>query len=465
MRLRALSLSLVLALPLGAQDYWSLERIAAEEAANARTPHPPHVPSGADYTPNDPLAGLGEEAHFLSTLQVKSGFLLGGMKEGEHNGSIVQTDNTTESIWVWSRYRELTGDTQYDANLADAWTYVMNFPAYEEEGGSGASGYYRVYNCGWALIAEPQYRAVTGDTSYLAYAQQCADYVVQNPLSLGFGAHLNAQITAWAAGALYGFALEQGSASWRQAAADLGNAARLYAEANPSVLASESWAMSGGALVWGVLNSWFRENDGARTWAEVYGDQQKIIDTAGTWHNAHTGWYMLGAHAAWEASARGHFHRDHGEASASLLQQDGDDDGGIPTTIPAPDDEDETWVSNYIAFMGFERQMARVDVALASEQAQVAAGGNWVLDLGVANHDALAPIQPLCVLEIATGPSSGVPYLGPLGLHVPPGKLLVLKGYSVPIPAAVPPGQYSLRMLGALPGAPFDVAERTLFVP
>src|SRR4030042_5286333 len=63
-------------------------------------------------------------AGWLATQQVTSGGNLGGIWEGEDYTTVVETDNTAEAIWVWSRYAELTGDyTTYLNKLNRSWEY------------------------------------------------------------------------------------------------------------------------------------------------------------------------------------------------------------------------------------------------------------------------------------------------------------------------------------------------------
>jgi hypothetical protein len=54
---------------------------------------------------------------------------------------------------------------------------VNNHPAYDEEGGDLAgTGYYRTYNCGWALRAGQKYEDVFSDLTHEAYVDSCANY-------------------------------------------------------------------------------------------------------------------------------------------------------------------------------------------------------------------------------------------------------------------------------------------------
>ncbi len=116
-----------------------------------------------------------QAAHFGAAWQVldPASPNYGGMIEAEAGplGGVIQTDNTLEAIWVWSRYRELTGRTDFDNNIAAAWIYCRQFPAWQEE---GATDYYRAHNCAWGLTAALRYEAATGDVSAAGYADTCA---------------------------------------------------------------------------------------------------------------------------------------------------------------------------------------------------------------------------------------------------------------------------------------------------
>ena len=165
--------------------------IPPEEAMQMTSPEPEFsfargLPSPFDYV-YDPLVRFQMGADFITTLQVSDTSLAayGGMREGEHMLNVIQTDNTSESIWIWTHYYALTGDDAYHDNIDAAWEYCMNYPAYNEEGDNNqVTGYYRRYNCAWALRAEMEYRQVYGDNTYEAYADSCASYLCHNPLKL-----------------------------------------------------------------------------------------------------------------------------------------------------------------------------------------------------------------------------------------------------------------------------------------
>ena len=162
------------------------------------------IPRGFSKYTYDPLDRFGMCADFITTLQVSdtSAIAYGGMREGEHMLTVIQTDNTSESIWIWTHFYRRTSQDDYHDNIDAAWEYCMNYPAYDEEGGSDlVTGYYRVYNCAWALRAEMEYEDVYGDTTYSAYADSCASYLCHNPLMLryptGMYRRLNGMVMGW----------------------------------------------------------------------------------------------------------------------------------------------------------------------------------------------------------------------------------------------------------------------------
>jgi hypothetical protein len=441
----------VLAAGAVSQDYWPLERVAAAAAADRAsagwTLPRLHQPQGGSlaFTANDPLAQFSEAAGFLVPLQVVGGIESGGMREGEDQLFIVQSDNTAESIWVWSRYRQLTGSTVFDPNVAAAWGYLANFPGWLEEGGAGPFGYYRVYNCAWGLVCEMLYRQVTGDASKLGYANVCANYIQANPLSLA-ASDLNVQVSAWAAAALYDFAVEQGNAAWKASAAALGNAVRIEAEADPALLATEQWAMSGGTVLYGVLHSWFRENAGGRAWALAYGPLAKSIDEAGEWRLSHTAWYALGKHEAWEASGSSALVGDYRVGVDFLVTTDGDDDGGIPPEVPTAVNGDHSWATSYLAYMGFERRIVDPDGALADDVVTLASPGTWDLSIGVTNHDQVSGRTYLAGLDVLLPGGAAFPLVPAFALPVAPQQILYVPSYPVIVPPGVPAGIYQGRL-------------------
>jgi hypothetical protein len=325
------------------------------------------------------------EAEFITTLQVDDPGNPddGGMREGEHLPDIIQSDNTQESIWVWCRYQELHGDDRYNENIEDAWGYVMRFPAYSEEGGSGPLGYYRVYNCGWGLQAEMIYRDVFADTTYKSYADSICGYLDENRLNLYYPVPpyrlLNGMVQGWAVGGLYDYAVREGNDEYRAISLDIAADVKEWIEDEPETFLSEEvWAMSGGAAVWGVINSYFREYpEELPDWIAQYGPLLDSYEEYGEWHNAWNGWYALGHYTLWCGSGEMPYKGYHRALTDILVGQDGDEDGGIPVSEGEPDDQDQSWVSNYLAFMCLEPLRPAVDLLLVDTPTTLSRGDHW----------------------------------------------------------------------------------------
>lgn len=353
-----LVLCLLAASPAFATPYWTPEEIAARATNGVPAGLLPPPVAGGPRGTLDPLERLGWEVAFLATQQVSDTLdaEYGGMREGEHLPNIVQTDNTSESIWVWSLYRRLTGDTQYDGNVQAAWVYEMTHPAYAEEGGSDPfGGYYRMYNCGWAMAAALEYRETTGDTTFQAYGDSCAEYVGDNNLNYVGGAPAqNPPVLAWAAGNLYRYGVARGG-QWLTKAANRGNRVKGWVEADPALMAGQGWAMSGGATLWGIVNSYFEANPaGEAAWVGQYAPLMAAWAPPASWSSAHDLWYALGWRTAGEVLGDSVMVAHHQTITDSMAATDGDADGGIPAQPPDGDDEDQSWVSNYLVHMGLD---------------------------------------------------------------------------------------------------------------
>jgi hypothetical protein len=324
-------------------------------------------PAALDY---DPLVRYGMACDFIVTMQVAdtASAYYGGMREGEHLMTVIQTDNTSESIWMWSHYYDLTGIDSYHDNIDAAWEYCMNFPAYDEEGDdSPISGYYRRYNCSWALRAEMEFRRVYGDTTYKAYAESCASYLCHNPMKLtivvGMARRLNPMIMGWVVGNLYDYGRFVSDPVYMGKAVDMADSLKTKVEANPDRFHQKEWAMGGGVLMWGLVNSYFRENPaGVDTWVETYAPNMDTEVDSSQYQNAWRGWAALGQ---WTAATElgsslytGYFQH----LADTLVANDGDLDGGIPVTDPEGDDRDQSWVTNYLGFMCLDRMLTDAGV-------------------------------------------------------------------------------------------------------
>jgi hypothetical protein len=358
------------------------------------------APPGPPVLVYDPLNRFEMACDFIVTMQVSdtSSAAYGGMREGEHMLGVIQTDNTSESIWMWSHYYELTGSDNYGDNVDAAWVYCMNHPAYDEEGGDGSvTGYYRVYNCSWALRAEMEYRRVYGDNTYSAYAESCASYLCHHPMMLSFptgmARRLNSMIMGWAVGNLYEYGLDVGSSVYVSKAIDMADSLKIKAEANPNRFHHKEWAMNGGSIMWGIVSSYFQEYPaGVETWAETYAPYLDTEVDSSTYQNAWRGWAALGQWTAMNVLGGG-VHGDYfGHLADTLVANDGDLDGGIPVIDGEGDDRDQSWVTNYLGYMCLDRILTNAGV----EPVALRGGG---LDVRVLHSPAVG--VPTLLLELA----------------------------------------------------------------
>jgi len=354
-------------------------------------------PSKLDY---DPLTRYEMACDFIVTMQVSdtSSAAYGGMREGEHLLGIIQTDNTSESIWMWSHYYDLTGSDDYRDNVDAAWVYCMNHPAYDEEGGdSETSGYYRRYNCSWALRAEMEFRRVYGDTTYKAYAESCASYLCHYPMKLtipvGMARRLNPMIMGWVVGNLYDYGEFVGSTTYMTKAVEMADSLKLKVESSPARLHNKEWAMGGGVLMWGLLHSYFKDDPtGVDDWVAIHAPYMDTEVDSSDYQNAWRGWAALGQ---WSAAAElgsaeyfGYFQH----LADTLVANDGDLDGGIPVTDPEGDDRDQSWVTNYLGFMCLDRMLEDAGVAPVVADARA-------LEVSVLHSPAVG--VPTLMLELA----------------------------------------------------------------
>ena len=285
----------------------------------------------------------------------------GGMHEGETPDlwAIIETDNTQEAIRVWSEYADLSGDLEtYRGNIEAAWVYTMNYPAYNEEGAE--SDYYRVHNCGWALVAEGKYREVYGDTGYLWYADSCAGYIQTHRLSYtgspGFYDNVHPLVEGWGAGTLYGYGIEQSDSVAVVSALDIGSDVQAWIEASPNRLNSnEVWALCGGTALWGVCRSVFAADTAAgQAWLPQYLPYMDTYASFGEWNNSWNVWYAHAYHAS-AAVLQNPLYANYAYILVdTLLDSDTDNDGGIVATSTNPPTMDQSWVSCYLDFMGLE---------------------------------------------------------------------------------------------------------------
>jgi hypothetical protein len=292
---------------------------------------------------------------FVASYQVSDSLSadFGGIIEAEHMPTVIETDNTQEAIWIWSRWYELTGRDDYHENIRRAWTYVLNHPAFREHGGVPSQVWYAVWNCGLGFMAEAEYRRAYGDSSYLAYADTCRSFYLANPLSTGT---LDYFVTSQSSGMAMEYARERNDAVLHDTALARGQRVKTWIEADAATrLGTQNWAMCGGTAFWGIVHAVGREDTTAgKLWVQTYGDSLPGFYPSGTWNCSHNIWL---ANAYRSAAELGHDTLNwvmHHYLTDTLLMRDTDDDGGIPATWADPNTQDQTWVSTYLDFMGMD---------------------------------------------------------------------------------------------------------------
>jgi hypothetical protein len=290
----------------------------------------------------------------------------GGIREGEHLLDIIQSDNTSESIWLWSHYYRLFGLDTYHSNVDAAWDYIMLHPAYNEEGDDNPiTGYYRRYNCSWALRAVMEFGDVYGDPTYAAYGDSCASYLCHHPMKLnglaGAARRLNGSIMGWAVGNLYEYGEYVGNPTYTFKALAMADSLQDWVDANYNKLHWKEWAMEGGSVMWGIVHSTFAADPtNAQAWVAAsapYLDTE-VLPTDGAYQNAWRGWAALGQSTATEVLDSPTYGAYFKHLADTLVANDGDNDGGIPVLDADPDTYDQSWVTNYLAFMCMDRSIA-----------------------------------------------------------------------------------------------------------
>ncbi len=324
----------------------------------------------------DPFTKFTMCCQFISTLQVADtgSADYGGMREAEHMLNVIQTDNTSESIWMWSHFYRLSGADTYHSNVDAAWEYVMSHKAYDEEGNDDpVTGYYRRYNCSWALRAVMEYGDIYGDPTYAAYGDSCASYLCHNPMILnyptGAARRLNGMIMGWAVGNLYEYGQYTSNATYVSKALDMADSVKVWAEFNPAKFHWKEWAMDGGAVMWGIVHSVFADDPtGLEAWVTTYAPNldTEVLPSAGSYQNAWRAWAALGQSTATEVldspTYAGYFEH----LADTLIANDGDNDGGIPVLDADPDNYDQSWVTNYLGYMCMDRLLATAGTPVAT---------------------------------------------------------------------------------------------------
>ena len=293
---------------------------------------------------------------FVASYQVSDSLSadFGGIIEAEHMPGVIETDNTQEAIWVWSRWYELTGRDDFRENVRRAWIYVMKHPAYREHGGVPGQLYYAIWNCGLGFMAEAEYRHAYGDSSHIAYTDTCRTFYLQNPLANS--SSLEYFVTSQSSGMAMEYARLMNDAVLHDSALARGQRVKTWIEGGAaSRLGTQNWAMCGGTAFWGVAHTVCKEDTVAgKLWIQTYADSLPGFYPSGSWNCSHNIWL---ANAYRACAELGHDTQDwlmHHYLVDTLLARDTDDDGGIPASWGDPNTQDQTWVSTYLDFMGMD---------------------------------------------------------------------------------------------------------------
>lgn len=280
----------------------------------------------------------------------------GGQREGELDWNIIQTDNTQEVLRDWAWYARYTGDLErYRENIDASFEYTMNYPAYNEEGG-GNPNYYRVHNCGWALVAVMEHIRAYGDSTYLWYGDSCAVYLDSYRLTFNNTFSLNALAAGYGAGALYEYGVWRENQEWIEAAQEIAEDVQAWIESNPNHLSNETWAMSGGTAMWGVVTALFSDDhEAGQEWLPDYVDDLAIYTPEGNWNNSATVWNGHAWAAIYEVLGDQESYDNMLWVTDFLLAQDyEDDDGGIPASEDNYEN-DQSWTSAYLVWYLLEK--------------------------------------------------------------------------------------------------------------
>ncbi len=338
--------------------------------------------------------------------------------------AIIESDNTQESIWIWSTQKALAGDGSFSPQIANAFEFLNVFPGYLkwQETGDPGPDYYSVYNCGWGVRAVLAYEAAFGDTSHHGYGDMCAAHIATNAATVaGSGKVIDVATAAFGASGLWLWGTAQGDATLQQTAASIGGVAKAWLDANPGAVALETWAITGGAVYDGVLGSYMKAHPSelvpwVTTMAPMLGgwidESMPAVPNDWTdWRNAHAAWNMLAQFdtglVLGEDGTGPHNQIALGIYS-KIVAQDVQGNGGVPGSQQRQSAmEDESWITAYMAYFGLRPFLA--DMALdagAPEAGAADASSDAARDATTATGDAGAKEAGTdAAFVIATTPS------------------------------------------------------------
>jgi hypothetical protein len=360
----------------------------------------------------------------------------GELYESEYFNYVVQVD-TVRAIAVWSEYQAYTGDAQFLPNAVLSWSYVLSSPSFDEP-----NAYTRLESCGWSLKAEMEYSRLTGDNSFLSYATECADYIVNNPPNFANDAEFLA--AGQAAVFLYEWAVDRNDGSYISAARDLASIIKSEIEANPARLNKEAAEECGGMVFCAVVEAAFGDPDGRKAWVEKYAGNLETYLTTGLYNNSHNSWYARAQNLAWEFAAEKPWHDAMWMIAQDQLSQDQTDhDGGIPRKSTDGASRDGTWSTAVRAMCAFPPVLHSADVSLASNDTKIPVGTDLLLDFGFANNQSS---PALCFLLVFIDiPGFGSTYLGAYPFHLPPGFSFAVNDVRFNIATGSPKGDWKIR--------------------
>jgi hypothetical protein len=356
-----MSRRILLAVVLLASSVFAARPWSEQEFESFYRSYQPHWlprPESLNYGPRrfNYLRQVKLTCDFVASYQVSDSLSpdFGGIIEAEHMPAVIESDNTHEAIWIWSRWYELTGRDDYGENIRRAWKYIKSFPAFREHGGVPSQVWYAIWNCGLGFMAEAEYRRAYGDSSFLPYADTCRSFYLANPLTNT--AALDYFVTSQSSGMAMEYAREMTDTVLHDTALARGQRVKTWIEgAAASRLGTQSWAMCGGTAFWGIVHTVGKEDTAAgKLWIQTYGDSLPGFYPSGSWNCSHNIWL---ANAYRSAAELGHDTLNwmmHHYLTDTLLMRDTDDDGGIPATWTDPNTQDQTWVSTYLDFMGMD---------------------------------------------------------------------------------------------------------------
>jgi len=295
----------------------------------------------------------------------------GGIIEVESGpgNAIIASDNTQETIGIWSVNEKLNGVANR-ANIAAAFRFLSTHPGYLawQIAGDPGPDYYSVYNCGWGVRAVMLYEATTGDTSQHAYGETCAQHIATNASALvtSTSSLLDVGPAAWGASGLWLWGdTYAADAAMKATAGSIGALVKAWVEAIPARFAEQQWAMTGAVPFYGVVESYMKEHPTELVpWVTEYApklggwvDESTPVtpDDWTDWRNAWNAWNMHGQFAAAAAlgptagSANGQTADD---ILTKLVAQAGSTTGAIPGSEQRPDTEAESWITAYLFHFG-----------------------------------------------------------------------------------------------------------------